>query len=180
MRRLQYGKFGLAEDPVGLHVVMPWKGRELLGEVMDMYRSEPTGSIHLAVRHFNREPWPIDPVASVVQVLERGESPPKKPPRTKAQKVQIVLAWKTAEQELTGDPWRADIGERPKWKDVEKPHAAMWKARGREKDVEKARIYADNPSNNPTGLVGHVRVLTYPTSERDPLGRAKRDVMEVR
>ena len=47
----------------------------------------------------------------------------------------------------------------------------MWKNRGDEKDLAKARAYAAEQS----GERPH-HVFTYPTSERDPLGRAKKDV----
>jgi hypothetical protein len=59
-------------DLRGAHVRMPWKGRVLLGEVVDQYFQDftPTGW-HFKVRHFNGEPWPIDPTPAVVEVLLR-------------------------------------------------------------------------------------------------------------
>ena len=69
--RFRYSKFGLAVDPRGAHVTLPWQGRVLIGEVVGAYRSETRGMTHLKVRHFNGEQWPIDPVASAVEVLER-------------------------------------------------------------------------------------------------------------
>jgi len=48
----------------------------------------------------------------------------------------------------------------------------MWKNRGDAKDLAKARAYAAEQSSDRPH-----RVFTYPTSERDPLGRAKRDVV---
>jgi hypothetical protein len=59
-------------DLRGVHVRMPWKGRMLLGEIVDQYFQDyaPTGW-HFKVRHFNGEPWPIDPCPAVVEVLLR-------------------------------------------------------------------------------------------------------------
>ena len=65
------GKYGLKSDPRGAHVTMEWQDRKLLGEVKGVYRSEARGMIHLQVRHFNGEPWPIDPHVLAVDVLER-------------------------------------------------------------------------------------------------------------
>lgn len=70
MTRIPYGKFGLKVDPVGFHVTMPWKGRSLLGEVTETYRSM-NDAIMLKVKHFNGEAWPTDVCAAVVYVLPR-------------------------------------------------------------------------------------------------------------
>ena len=64
-------KYGLKSDPRGAHVTMQWKGRILLGEVTSAWRDEVTGAIRLSVRHFNGEPWSIEPTALSVDVLER-------------------------------------------------------------------------------------------------------------
>ena len=88
--------------------------------------------------------------------------------------VTIVVAWTEDTQELAPDQksWRHDLGERPKLVDVKKPYAAMWRNAGTEVDVGKAREYARK--NNPvTG-----RVMVYPVTEKDPLGRARKDVLE--
>lgn len=73
-RKLQYGRFGLTENPVGLYVALPWKDskgepRTLLGEVIRTRYNETRGCILLYVRHFNGEDWPIEPVASAVEVI---------------------------------------------------------------------------------------------------------------
>jgi hypothetical protein len=70
MRRLRYNKFGLAENPIDQQVRMVYCGRVLLGDVRDFSRDEVTGSIRLRVNHFNGEPWPIEPVANLVEVFE--------------------------------------------------------------------------------------------------------------
>lgn len=69
--KLQYGKFGLSTDPRGAHVTLEHCGRTLLGEVVGARRDEVLGAVLLTVRHFNGEPWPIEPGALAVDVLER-------------------------------------------------------------------------------------------------------------
>jgi hypothetical protein len=56
----------------GAHVRMPWRGRVLLGEVVDQYYRtlDPVGWF-FKVRHFNGDAWPVDPVCSAVEVLLR-------------------------------------------------------------------------------------------------------------
>lgn len=51
-----------------LHVKMKHKGRDLLGTIRDV-RRDRDGTLHLVVSHFNGEPWPIEPVASKVQIV---------------------------------------------------------------------------------------------------------------
>jgi len=69
MRRFRFNKFGLAENPVGRHVYLDYQGRRLLGEVRECYRRETPSAIMLKVNHFNGEPWPIEPTATVVQII---------------------------------------------------------------------------------------------------------------
>jgi hypothetical protein len=59
-------------DLRGAHVRMTSRGRVLLGEVVDQYYRtlDPVGW-RLRVRHFNGDPWPIDPRPSSVEVLLR-------------------------------------------------------------------------------------------------------------
>ena len=51
-RKLQFAKFGLAEDPIGQHVVMP---NGSIREVYDTYYREVPSAIMLKVRSINRE-----------------------------------------------------------------------------------------------------------------------------
>jgi len=67
--------------------------------------------------------------------------------------------------------WRHDLGERPKLVDVKKPYAAVWKNSGTAADVTKACEYSMK-TNPGTGIV-----LVYPVTEKDPLGRARKDVL---
>jgi len=62
----------LRSDPRGSQVMMPWRGRTLLGDVTEAYRDETRGMVHLRVRHFNGEPWPLEPHIFAVDVLERA------------------------------------------------------------------------------------------------------------
>lgn len=70
--RFPYNKFGIACDPRGAQVTLEYGGRMLLGDVTGVYyKPGPAGGTRLVVRHFNGEPWPIDPCAAAVQVFVR-------------------------------------------------------------------------------------------------------------
>jgi hypothetical protein len=58
---------GRAVDLRGAHVTMMYQGRLLLGDVY----AHDARTDRLLVRHFNGEPWPVHPIASAVDVLER-------------------------------------------------------------------------------------------------------------
>jgi hypothetical protein len=74
MRPIKYDGFGnLAEDPTGLHVIMTYRGKTLLGEVL--YAETRNGIVWLGVKHFNGEFWPIQPMASEVSALVRTYEP---------------------------------------------------------------------------------------------------------
>jgi hypothetical protein len=60
----------MAENPVGLHVALNFKGRTFLGEVRGYVYNMTRGSVTLSVRHFNGEMWPIEPVWNLVTVLQ--------------------------------------------------------------------------------------------------------------
>ena len=68
-RNLKISKRGLAENPVGHHAILNWKGRELLGEVTGAYYNEWLGGTFLKVHYFNGESWPIEPTCTAVKVL---------------------------------------------------------------------------------------------------------------
>lgn len=72
MTKFPFGKFGIKCDPRGAHVVFPYKGRELLGEVVGVRYEEISGATRLTVRHMNGEMWPVEPCARLVNVLERA------------------------------------------------------------------------------------------------------------
>jgi hypothetical protein len=81
---------------------------------------------------------------------------------------QIVIAWTEDSAEWDGEPYAADLGERPTMRPVRLAKACMWLNRGTAADVEKARVYAA-----PQGY----SVLTFPASVRDPLGAARAAVL---
>ena len=65
-------KYGLLKaDPRGAHVVLVIDGRALLGTVTGAAYDPAIGSFRFSVRHFNGEPWPLEPPVSAVDVLER-------------------------------------------------------------------------------------------------------------
>jgi hypothetical protein len=83
----------------------------------------------------------------------------------------IVLAWTEVGAEVVRQR-RVDLGESPIMREVIIPHAAVWLNKGTLLDVAKAQAYAARETDKA------IRVLTYPTTERDPLGRAKADVLK--
>lgn len=87
----------------------------------------------------------------------------------RAPKVQIVVAWADVAMEWDGRPYARDMGARPGMRAVTIGKACMWLNRGTDGDVEKAKAYAATKPG--------YRVFVYPTSERDPLGRAKAAVV---
>lgn len=71
MAKLRFNKFGLVDDPRGGHCTYTYHGQEILGEVVGVERSESRGFTFLKVRYLNGEPWPFDPIAANVNMLER-------------------------------------------------------------------------------------------------------------
>jgi hypothetical protein len=70
MRNILYGKYGLAENPLGLHVCLSLPGRkEMLGTVIGVYRDDTNGAIRLIITHFCGDCWLINPIASAVKVI---------------------------------------------------------------------------------------------------------------
>ncbi len=108
------------------------------------------------------QPWSYQEIDAL-----KGIVPPSGPQENpKKEKLKIVIAWLVDEVEVVSSG-RRDIGERPTFRDVKVPRAAMWTNKGTEQDVEKARVYAAKEG---------YQVFVYPTSERDPLGRARREI----
>lgn len=69
-RKLRFTRWGLAENPTGQYVAMQLRDSLLLGEVTGFERNEVRGMIMLTVKHFNGEPWPFQPAALAVDVLD--------------------------------------------------------------------------------------------------------------
>mgnify|MGYP001585292810 CR=1 FL=1 len=68
----------LVGSPIGTHVVYVHDGRTLLGEVICIRMREDEGERMrvLTVKHFNGEPWPVEPFFWDVDVLDRGFEEP--------------------------------------------------------------------------------------------------------
>lgn len=83
---------------------------------------------------------------------------------------QIVLAKVIEEARVVAGSKvpRVDLGERHSMETYRRPVAMMWLARGGDSDAAKARAYAAGEGYG---------VLIYPSTERDPLGRAKAEIM---
>lgn len=72
MAKLRFSKHGLIDDPRGGHCTMEYQGRELLGEVKGIVHTQGyVNRMLLDVRFMNGEPWPIQPAAAAVEMLER-------------------------------------------------------------------------------------------------------------
>jgi hypothetical protein len=95
--------------------------------------------------------------------------------RAKADAVQIVLAWVTEDFRVVRER-RRDLGERPELEKFNVGKAAMWLNRGTDADVAKARAYARAESDSDKTI----HVFVYPSSVKDPLGAAKKDVLRMR
>jgi hypothetical protein len=77
----------------------------------------------------------------------------------------IVVAWITKTgMEKTGRTVMRDLNYFPEFKATWEGKAAMWKNKGTPEDLAKAKSYASSQG---------YRVYTFPTSEGDPLGKAK-------
>lgn len=83
----------------------------------------------------------------------------------------IVIAW-TEETGLKKTGRTRFVGSHyvPVFDIVTEGYACIWLNAGSPSDVEKAMKYAAQEDKT---------VLTYPTTERDPLKRAKREILEV-
>lgn len=91
-------------------------------------------------------------------------------------KMTIVLAWlENTGTRDTGEFERFDgVNYRPKLEVVPQAKSAVWLNAGTAADVEKATDYAE--ANHAGDL--KFAVFTYPTTEKDPLKRAKRDIAQ--
>jgi hypothetical protein len=71
-KRLRFKRtaHGIKPTPIGCFVsyVGLLANRELLGEVRDYY-SDDADMTRLKVRHFNGEPWPLDPLLAQVDII---------------------------------------------------------------------------------------------------------------
>lgn len=88
--------------------------------------------------------------------------------------IQIVLAWADMTgMEATGRQILKDMNYFPEFKPCVKAHSAMWLRRGTEKDIEKAEKHLDTIK----GDYLTARVFVYPREEKQPLERARIEIM---
>lgn len=85
----------------------------------------------------------------------------------------IVLAW-TDEDGLqkTGRMVQRDLNWFPEIESVRQGKAVIWLNEGTDADVDKAVEFARNCGHD------HATVFCYPTSEQEPLARARQDVLK--
>ena len=83
----------------GVHCVMEWKGKTLLGGIVQPFQREfPFPCVMLDVRFFNGEPWPIRPACSAVRMLLRDyDGEPSRDPEHHALTAKQVQAMFTAQ-----------------------------------------------------------------------------------
>jgi len=113
---------------IGAQVTLFWEGRELLGDVKGV--REEDGHLRLRVSHFNGEPWPVEPLASEVDVLERtyDELEPNARARASADSgaAEDLVLFIENTAELVGDPsqgWSIVLNLLRKWRKGTYDHA---------------------------------------------------------
>lgn len=86
----------------------------------------------------------------------------------------IVIAWTEEVQVPDGKPFARDLGALPGMKTDVVAHACVWLRKGTADDLIKAsaHVRAEHPGNG--------RVFEFPTTERDPLGKAKKRILSSR
>lgn len=84
----------------------------------------------------------------------------------------VVIAWRETVMEPVEGTGRADLGQRPRMMPQWRPCAVVWARSGSAADVESAKRHMQAHR-----LHGGA-VYQYPADEADPIGRAKREVMQ--
>jgi hypothetical protein len=82
----------------------------------------------------------------------------------------IVIAWLNEEQEFDGEPYAKDLGARSGLRTVLRPVACVWSRSDLNKQLSAAKEHLRK--ERPDGAI-----FVYPSSERDPLGRAKSEIL---
>lgn len=161
----------------------PFVGRESVLRVSSVTGTGSARSPYRVVVTDGEHFWHLEPDDVVAQDAGSDPAAPAKSTAQLGREIRsiltegdegtIVVAWTEDAREIAPGqrPWRHDLGERPKLVDVKKVHAAMWLNRGGVADVDRARAYVRQTQRD-TG-----RVFVYPLEEKDPLGRARRDVL---
>lgn len=90
----------------------------------------------------------------------------------------IVIAWTVRTSVHDGRPYAADLGQRPGMRTVWEPRACTWTLSGGTGELLKAGTFCARENRSMDSASETPRtVFSYPTSTRDPLGAARRDVM---
>lgn len=83
----------------------------------------------------------------------------------------VMQAWITSESKWDGEPYAADLGRQPNMIDVTVPHAVTWSRDTRPAMVSRAVLNLSDQGYK------FVRVFVYPSTERDPGGRAQAEIL---
>ncbi len=84
----------------------------------------------------------------------------------------IVIAWTEVVQVWDGEPYRLCLGQQPRMVEQTQATACTWLLKGCDADVEKARTFVIGEYGS------RGAVFTYPVKEKDPLGRAKKEILQ--
>lgn len=69
--KAQIGKYGPKYDYRGAHAILEYKGRTLLGTIVNVTRNETRGVLECDMRHMCGDDWPIKPALVALEILER-------------------------------------------------------------------------------------------------------------
>ena len=69
--KAEIGRYGPKHDYRHAHCKLQYRGRTLLGTIMNVSRDDLLGISIAEVRHFNGEMWPITPCLVALEILER-------------------------------------------------------------------------------------------------------------
>jgi hypothetical protein len=83
-----------------------------------------------------------------------------------------IIVAKTETQVEVVRQRRIDLGEKPITREVTVGKAAVWKADGTKAEVAKAKLWASKEGDG-------WMVFTYPITNDDPLGCARKDVVKA-
>lgn len=88
----------------------------------------------------------------------------------------IVVAWtEMTGFRPTGGMVMRDLNWFPEYEVCRVAKAAMWTNKGTSADIEKAEAYITTEKRDRPDIA----VLVYPVGEKDPLGRAKREMLAI-
>lgn len=93
---------------------------------------------------------------------------------TKNENITIALAW-TVPDFVVVKEGRRDLGERPTLRETVKPVSLIWINKGDQKDIDKAEKYIQKNAVDYNNLT----LLVYPSTEKDVLGKSKKDLMRM-